>query len=149
MGKVGSCPGRSHFTDHMTVKQTMIIYIGCGSNMCNLIWLTCRPCGVPIENQRGQGGGLPLFWNRVIKTTAAGWSDKGKNLSLYSCMFKGAQISTLISVLHVQLTISYTFHFFTWGPWPLGGLTQEIIYLSSCMFKCAQFSTFNVCCMFK
>ena len=55
--------------DHMTVIQTMIIYIGCGSNMCNLIWLTCRPCGVPIENQRGQGGGLRLFWNRVIKTT--------------------------------------------------------------------------------
>ena len=52
----------------MTVIQTMIIYIGCGSNMCNLIWLTCRPCGVPIENQRGQGGGLRLFWNRVIKT---------------------------------------------------------------------------------
>ena len=51
--------------DHMTVIQTMIIYIGCGSNMCNLIWLTCRPCGVPIENQRGQGGGLRLFWNRA------------------------------------------------------------------------------------
>ena len=58
--------------DHMTVIQTMIIYIGCGSNMCNLIWLTCRPCGVPIENQRGQGGGLRLFWNRVIKTTKSG-----------------------------------------------------------------------------
>ena len=35
--------------------------------MCSLIWLTCRPSGVPIENQRGQGGGLRLFWNQVIK----------------------------------------------------------------------------------
>ena len=35
--------------------------------MCSLIWLICRPSGVPIENQRGQGGGLRLFWNRVIK----------------------------------------------------------------------------------
>ena len=37
--------------------------------MCSLIWLTCRPSGVPIENQRGQGGGLRLFWNQVIKNT--------------------------------------------------------------------------------
>ena len=33
------------------------------SHMVNL-----QTPGVPIENQRGQGGGLRLFWNRVIKT---------------------------------------------------------------------------------
>ena len=68
-GGIVKASGPRPGADHMTVIQTMIIYIGCGSNMCNLIWLTCRPCGVPIENQRGQGGGLRLFWNQVIKNT--------------------------------------------------------------------------------
>ena len=53
----------------MTYIQTLSFYIGSGWNMCSLIWLTCRPSGVPIENQRGQGGGLRLFWNQVIKNT--------------------------------------------------------------------------------
>ena len=53
----------------MTCIQTLSFYIGSGWNMCSLIWWTCRPSGVPIENQRGQGGGLRLFWNQVIKST--------------------------------------------------------------------------------